>query len=218
MFSNSKGSDSLQVTIDDQPVDLPDWLSDTLPAIQTYLECMAMKKERVLWALEVDGVRVDLADTAEQQLGSFRRIQAQTIGFAELRGHLLKAGRSKLTELLDHIEEGCLLVLINDWKVAWRLWRDWEPQVREPLFSLRALQELNETAGGKTTEDGQITKLVEELGFIVCEVEHLFAATEQDQDTTDPVLFSELLEYTLVPWLKKLDAQFSRFCPGEGLE
>jgi hypothetical protein len=209
MDPNFKERESLRVTIDDEPINLPDWLSDTLPAIQTYLECMAMKKERVLWSLAVDGIRVDLADGLEAT-GAYRRIEAQTIGFKELSRHLVSAGESKIHDLLVQVEEASLLVLINDWRFCRRLWREWEPQFREPLFSLRALRELNGKKIAKLLPSHGMAKMVEELSVISCEAETIFDAHEADEELFDPILFSELLDCTLLPWLRNLDLHFSR--------
>jgi hypothetical protein len=208
MNSNLNGRTSIVVTIDDHPVTLPKWLSDTLPAIQTYLECMAMKKERVLWTLEVDGNRIDLAQ-GHEAVDCFQRIEAQTIGFRELGGHLISAGRTKISELVTQIEEAALLVLINDAPVLQRFWREWEPQLREPLFSIRALQELNGKKLPKMIQGQSISKCLEELSMIVCEVETLLFVADESGKEIDPIPFSELLEYTLLPWLRNVDGYLS---------
>jgi hypothetical protein len=201
------GQTALQVTIDGKPLQLPDWLADSLPSIRTYLECVAMKSDRVLWALQVDGIKLDLTES-EFALDNFRTVRANTITYDELKQRLISAGRTKVQELLAGIKACSLLVVINDSSFAHNLWLDWEPQLSEPLFSLRALEELRRTQG----EDGEMVAdlphFLEHLSFIACEVESLFRDDSDDSREADTVAFSEILDYTLLPWLTKLDQIF----------
>jgi hypothetical protein len=200
---------SLRVTIDNQPVDLPNWLSDSLASIKTYLECLAMKKERVLWTLQVDGTPVNLADTSAS-LPSFNDVRAGTITYGDLTSRLISAGREKVNELRAAVEESILLVLINDWSIAEGLWYEWEPQLREPVLSLQALRELLTGKCEEIFDDEPLGRCVDELELIVTEVELLFSKAESERSIADSVTFSEILEFTLLPWLARFQACYDR--------
>jgi hypothetical protein len=202
-------SSSLRITIDDQPIELPDWLADSLTSIKTYLECWAMKKDRVLWTLQVDGSNVNLADVTVP-LPSFNNIRAGTITFEELSGRLIKAGREKVTELRFAIEQAILVVLINDWEIAEGLWYEWEPQLREPVLSLRALRELQTGKREDIFDYEPLAQCADELELICNEVQMLFGKPEAERSITDIVTFSEILEFTVVPWLTRFEAYFDR--------
>jgi hypothetical protein len=201
------GQTALQVTVDGKPVKLPEWLADSLTSVRTYLECVAMKRERVLWSLQVDGVKVDLTD-AQLEMEEFQVIRASTISYDELAERLVAAGRTKVQDLLAEIQPASLLVLINGHDFAQQLWNSWEPQLREPLFSLRALKELNKTRENCSLEIPDPANFLDHLTFVSDEVDSLFFVNDEKQNEPDVVGFSEILDFTLVPLLKSLDAQF----------
>lgn len=203
------GPTSPQVVLDGQPVGLPDWLGQSFDAIKTYIECIAMKDERVLWALNVDGLNVDLAQS-DPLVNSFRHIHGQTISYNELADRLLSAGRSKVRELLRELEPAVLNVLITDEIVVEEAWCDWEPQFREPLFSLRALNELKQHDGSSEVDPVVLNCHLDQLTFTICEVESLFAHRDRQDGSVDLVSFSEILDFTLIPWLKSLDEIFCK--------
>lgn len=197
----------LNVTLDGQAVELPSATIDSLAAIQAHLECLAMKNERVLWTLQVDGVKFHLANSAIP-LHTFRQVQAQTISLNELGEYLVILGRAKTRELLGFTEKAILLVLINDWAVTRKLWQAWQPEFREPLFSLRSLQELR---GEKLLDlplDGKpLSQHLEEISAINTEIESLLQETP---DEGSPVIqmLSDILEKRLLPWLQRLSTYF----------
>lgn len=203
------GPSAFQVTMDGQPVDLPDWLGESLDAIKTYLECIAMKEERVLWTLQVDGIKLDLAEP-DLLIDAFNSVRANTISYDELAERLVTAGRTKVHELLTELEPAVLNVLINDTAFAERLWYDWEPQLREPLFSLRALSELKRTNRTAPFDSALLPTYLDQLGFTCSEVESLFVRNQFDENSADLVSLSEILDFTLIPWLRNLDALFQR--------
>lgn len=194
--------------MDNRPLNLPDWLADSLESIRTYIECIAMKKERVLWTLQVDEQKVDLAEP-ELDVRRFSQVRASTISFADLSNHLISAGRDKARELSESLEEAVLLVLINDGSVAQRLWHDWEPQLAEPLFSLRALQELKLPRFQRLFQKRPLAEYFEQLSFIIWEVESLFRTCDDDPESANLIAFSEILDFTLVPWLRAVDDYFN---------
>lgn len=201
------GQTALQVTMDGQPLQLPEWLSSSLSSIRTYLECVAMKSDRVLWTLRVDGVKLDLTDSSFPT-DCFRVVRANTISYDELSQRLISAGQLKVHELLDLTANASLTLLINDDQYAHQLWADWEPQLREPLFSLRALDELRRTQGDEGLDDINLPNQLEHLTFLCSEVDSLLWKGEADGEV-DLVAFSEIVDYTLVPWLRWLEQQFA---------
>jgi hypothetical protein len=213
-FKDIDSSSPLQIVVDGQPLELPNWLADSLPSIKTYLECMAMKKERVLWSLQVDGMKVDLADPAVP-VSSFSRVRANTITYEQLGTRLISAGLSKLKSLKAELSEAVLLVLINDWSEAEKLWQEWEPQLQEPLFSLRALRELKLPNLVKLFDTRPPCNFSDEMSLITCEIEMLFGA-DTYQRSPDLIAFSEILEFTLIPWLERLDDLFEQLSEYHG--
>jgi hypothetical protein len=207
-FEHSDTSQTLQVTVDGQPLELPEWLADSLPSIKTYLECLAMKKERVLWSLQVDGIKVDLADPAIP-VNCFSRVRANTITYEQLATHLILAGHAKIKKLQVELEVAGLVVLINDRSVTRRLWQEWEPQLQEPLFSLRALRELKLPSLLPLFDPQPSCAYSDEISLITCEIEALFQSEAAD-DTADLIAFSEIVDFTLIPWLKRLSDVFDQ--------
>lgn len=197
----------VQVTIDNERVALPEWLSNSLASIKTYLECLVIKKERVLWTLCVNGVKVDPM-TVAIPMDIVHQIQVSTITFDSLTDQLISAGQSKLAELASEIEAAVLIVVINEPEAALNLWKSWEPQLREPLLSLRALKELKGDTFFSVDGVQALVERIEELGMIVSEVETLFDA--DDGTAPDMVVLSEILEFTLLPWLNSVGLQFDQ--------
>jgi hypothetical protein len=197
----------LRVTLDGQAIELPGWLAHCLPAIQAYLEGIAVKNERVLWALEVNGCKVQLGDTGTPLI-PFSRIHANTIPFEELSRHLIRAGRAKLKQLQDSMEEAALVVLINEAPVARRFWNIWKSQLEEPLFSLRVLHELNGSRIHPIAGAGIIEQYIDTLESVIEQVEQLLPTDRRKRKNPNILAFSQFLDDALIPWLGRVDEDF----------
>lgn len=199
------GNSTLQVSLDGQPIQLPHWLAESLHSIRTYIECIAMKQHRVLWSLLVDGIKLDLSEP-EAEIEPCRTVRAQTISYDELAERLLSSGRDKARELISTIESFSLTVVINDGALAQRLWYSWEPELRELLFSLRAYQELETTKAVRVMNASRLVGHLDQLEFLGTEIETLFQT--DSPEGIDLIDFSEIIDYTLIPWLRSLDQLF----------
>jgi hypothetical protein len=142
-------------------------------------------------------------------LHAFQQIAARTISFDELSKHLIAAGKAKTDELLTLIDEASLLVMINDWPKALQLWQECQPVLREPLFALRALQEVKGiSVMSRKLGDHSLSAHLEDLNRISCEFGLLLASHESEEEAADLLSFSNLLERRLAPWLKQLSDFF----------
>ena len=201
---------TVKISLDGRPLRLPAWNCATLPAIQAYLEGVALQKDRVLWSLEVDGVKYGLGQlTGSNAPATFREIEASTIDFAQLSKRLLKTGLTQVEKLRVSMQEAALLVLINDPSVCHGLWLKWQEQLREPLVGLRALQELKGDRCGKLFTGKPLSQHLEDLVCINYEVENLFRA--EDTGVADLIGFSEIIEHTILPWLRGTADYFAAF-------
>jgi hypothetical protein len=205
-------SSVLKISLDGRKLKLPAWSSTSLPAIQAYLEGLALQKERVLWALKVDGVKTDLSRIGNgEPERPFSRIEAKSIDFMALGRHLMKVGTQQVVRLQKALGEGVLLVLINEPTAVYHLWQKWQENLREPLVGLRALQELKGRQCLQIFTSEPLSKHLEDLVCINYEVESLFRPENCPDGLVDLITLSEIIEHTVLPWLRRTEEYFHAF-------
>ena len=190
-------SPTIEVTLDGDPVRLAA-PANTLPAIRSQLETIALIRQRILFAFEVDGVPVSLA-APMVRISKFHRVAGSTIGFEDLREQLAQVALEQIQQLRSRAEAVSLLVLINDWPRARQLWWDLVPDLKEPLLTLSFLCELPLlTPDAEPGGPGKLRSMkVEELGKMLGQID---VASTQCQ----ALGLSDALEHFLLPWLDQL--------------
>ncbi len=187
----------VRVTLDGQTLALSPQLRVSLPAIRAHLEALVLCQRRILHELVVDGVTLNLHRPA-WAFESFQHVAATTISFEALMSQLLHLAREQVAQLRSRSEAAVLLVLINEWPAAQRIWWNLLPDLKEPLVTLSFLPELGHhpvPLGSVPTET--CARQAEELGRIQQEVEGHCAQR-------DALALSDTLEQRLLPWLDQL--------------
>jgi hypothetical protein len=169
----------------------------SLSGIHSYLETVSLEQQRVLCALSIDGVEMNLNVPLKAQ-EAFSRIEAESIALEEGEIRLLKQARQEATHAHDCADTALTLVLINDITVARELWWNLARQIKKPILTLSLLPD--ETSGA-TTAGASSKKMrqwqIEQITMIIREVDLACA-------TGDTMFLSNTLETRVLPWLRKL--------------
>src|SRR5690242_17056925 len=104
----------VQITLDGQPLALPGKQSRSLNAIRAHLERLALKRNRVLFSLIVNGTPVGVGDSLVN-IKSFHKINARTISFGQLGYQLVAVAADQVNTLHERVERLALQVMINSW-------------------------------------------------------------------------------------------------------
>lgn len=186
----------VEILLDGLPVAMP-LANHSLSGIHSYLETVSLEQQRVLCALSIDGVEVNLNLPLNAQ-GSFSRIEAESIALEEGELRLLKQARQEVTQARDCVDTALTLVLINDITVARELWWNLARQIKKPILTLSLLPD---EAGGAATAGASSKKMrqwqIEQITMIIREVDLACG-------TGDTIFLSNTLEGRVLPWLCKL--------------
>lgn len=182
------------VTLDSEAVALPAGRS-SLSAIRSYLETVALAKQRVLSEFSVDGCPIDLSLPLEPL--SFRRVDAATVPLNELPLLLLTTAGHQVNRAHAAVETALTLVLINNAKTARELWWNIACNLKEPVLTLSLMPEHLCQAWCGTTFHKLRRWQLEQVAAIVRRVDD--ACESQDN-----IRLSDALEKLVLPWLEKL--------------
>ncbi len=177
----------IEVMLDGLPVGLPSGRR-SLTAIRSFLETLAMERQRILCTFNVDGQPANLT----QSFGSradFFRVEAESIDLDEMPLQLLKTARQQTADAV---------VLINEGQMAREFWWNLAKELKEPLLTLSLLPENTsmQPQGGATFSQLRKWQL-QQLAAIIRDVDEAC----QNDDTT---ALSNSLENRALPWLQKL--------------
>ena len=125
----------LQITLDGQPVSLPVKHGRSLQAIRAHLENIALKHQRVLFSLTINGTPVSLGESL-LPFKTVHKIAARTISFNQLGFQLVAVAADQINSLHERVERLALQVMINEWPKAEALWWDLMPELKVPLLTL----------------------------------------------------------------------------------
>lgn len=196
-YSNSGFKEPLGdifVTLDEEVVFLPAG-RNSLNAIRSYLETLALASRRVLSEFAVDGCPANLSQPLGQQ--AFCRIDAFTVPLDELPLLLLATARQQVGRARASVETALTLVLINNPATARELWWNLACQLKEPVLTLSLMPEdLCRLCCGTTFQKLRRWQL-EQIAVLVRRVD---AAC----DSHDNLQLSDALEKLVLPWLDKL--------------
>ena len=185
------------VTLDGKTLEVPQHVQDSLPAIRSYLELMALEQQRVVSVLSVDGQLVNL-QCPRLEPAHFHRIQAQTISFTDLSRQLIATAHAQVRLLQTRVEAAAMQVLINDWPAVNRLWQEWVPEFMSPVLIIKSLRELcGVRLDELSIEDQQLSDHLAQFSPMWEHIERIF----EQQDTIE---LSNALEQRLGPWLDRL--------------
>src|ERR1017187_6879627 len=192
-FAESAGE--ILVTLDCEAVLLPAG-RNSLNAIRSYLETLALAGQRVLTEFAVDGCPVNLSLPLGRQ--AFCRVDAVSIPLDELPLLLLTIAGQQVDRARASVEAALTLVLINHPATARELWWNLACQLQEPVLTLSLMPE-NLCRLCCDTSFHQLRRWqLEQIAIIVRKVDCAC-------DAQDNILLSDALEKLVLPWLEKLN-------------
>ena len=192
-FAESSGT--ILVTLDSETVVLPAG-RNSLNAIRSYLETLALAGQRVLAVFAVDGCPLNPALPMIDN-GGFCRVDAETLPLDELPLLLLTTAGQQVDRVRESVEAALTLVLINNQSTARELWWKIACQLKEPVLTLSLMPEnLCRLCCGTSFHKLRRWQL-EQIAAIVRKVD---AAC----DSEDNIKLSDALEKLVLPWLQEL--------------
>ena len=191
----------LEVLLDGLPVSLPAERR-TLPAIRSYLDMLALGRQRILFSLSIDGHRTDLIHPGRDP-DSFARVEGETLELAELPAQLIRTALQQTESALADVRSAIVLVLINDGAVAREFWWKLAGKMKDPLLTLCLLPDaLSGSVHGIATFT-QVRKWhLEHLGRVLRHV-------DESCWSEDSQVLSNALEQHALPWLNDLHAMLA---------
>ena len=187
----------LTVMLDGRPVPLPPQRR-SLAAIRSYLETLALEKQRILFSLRIDGARVNLSAMLPTHR-KFERVEAETIDLAEVPLKLIKTAMVQTSEAEAQVLSAVALVLINEAGWAREHWWNLARLLHQPLLTLSLMPE---TAYRSESTGASLVQLrkwqVQQLGAILRDI-------DEASCSDDPAALSTALESRVLPWLHGLE-------------
>jgi hypothetical protein len=187
----------VQITLDGQSVALPAKQARSLQAIRSHLERVALKRQRVLFSLTVNGTPVSLGETMSP-FKTFHKIVGRTISFSQLGFQLVAVAADQVNALHERVERLSLQIMINDWSKAEELWWDLLPELKDPLLTLSFVPAAVEMLPhGEEIGAKALKRFTNDLVQILEEIEEILTRQELLE-------LSNALENELLPWLRSL--------------
>ena len=187
---------AIEATLDGLPVELPSERS-SVNAVRSFLEILALEKQRVLHSLSVDGEPLNLTSPVVHR-GNFSRIEAGTISLEDTSVLLLDTAMRQIKQVRGCIESAVALVLINDMRTAREIWWNLAGQLKEPVLTLSLLPDnLCGPANGRASL-AQLRKWQLEQIAVIISIIDLACCSG------DTLKLSDALETRVLPWLQKL--------------
>ena len=201
MASFDCSPEELKVKLDGTLIEIPSE-RQSFNGIRSYLESLALQRQRILCWLEVDGESVNLTQPRKSPK-PFAHVEAETMGLNEVPLQLIKAALQQTNVVHSRLQSAVELVLINDSRRARELWWSLTTALKEPLLTLSLVPETacNPDSGRATLLQLRKWQL-QQLGSVIKDVD---AACQSD----DTAALSEALEKRALPWLQKLHESLS---------
>ena len=188
-----ESSGEIRVTLDGETMVLPSG-RNSLGAIRSYLESVALASQRVLAEFAVDGCAVNLSMPLDNL--SFRRVDAITVPLSELPLLLLTTAGQQVGRARASVETALTLVLINSPSKASELWWHIAWQLKEPVLTLSLMPEhLCQVWFGTSFHKLRHWQL-EQIAIIVQRV-------DEACESQNNIRLSDALEKLVLPWLDK---------------
>src|SRR5215469_15365363 len=185
-----ESSGEIRVTLDGETVVLPTG-RNSLGAVRSYLESVALGSQRVLAEFAVDGCAVNLSMPLDNL--SFRRVDAITVPLSELPLLLLTTAGQQVGRARVSVETALTLVLINSPSAANELWWHIAWQLKEPVLTLSLMPEhLCQVWFGTSFQKLRRWQL-EQIAIIVQRV-------DEACESQNNIYLSDALENLVLPW------------------
>ena len=186
------------VTLDGIAVEIPPE-RHSLAGVCAYLESLALRQQRILFSLVVNGESISLTELPSD-VKSFTTIEAETMSLSEVPVQLISAALQQTISLRAQVQEALELVLINEGDRARELWWNLSFMLKEPVLTISLLPENAFGAGECQASLIQLRRWqLQQLGAVIEDVNY---ACEWD----DATVLSDALEMRALPWLNKLQS------------
>jgi hypothetical protein len=197
-LSKSMLVSAVDVKLDGCTVALPP-LRRSFAAIRSHLEAHALKHQRILCALNVDGEPVNLLEPRRNPK-PFTRIEGETMSLEQVPAQLISAALQQTASVRTQVQSAVELMLINDAHHARELWWSLALTLKEPLLTLSLLPENYFTPAPGSAPFSQLRAWqLEQLGTVIQQV-------DEACESEDPAALSDILESRALPWLDNLHA------------
>lgn len=186
-----------KVILDGRVVPVPGNILGSVSAVRDFLEVITLHQERLLTGFVVDGVDGRHPGDLKSTDGRFSLIRAESKSFFDLGKQMMSQVRHQVQALKKHVEGAMLQVVINEWAVVEKLWREWQPDLKSPKSVIGYLKKLC----GARVEELMIAgrPLADHMGDFPQIWDELIAAISAE----DPIRFSDGLEHAYLPWLDR---------------
>jgi hypothetical protein len=188
----------IEILMDGQPVALPPQALSSLNSVRRHLELLALRQDRILAALRVDGQDLDLQH-GDLDCPEFRNVHASTLTFKAICHKLVATLREQVGRLHLRVETTADQVLINDWAGATCLVRDLLLEVRYPLVLLTLLPQLDGISLDKARRNQRA--LTDHLARLMA----IWQQVDECKMTQNTWRLADVLTQQLGSWLRQLD-------------
>ena len=187
---------TVDVRLDGQRVHLPAERK-SLNSIRSYLETLALERQRILCAFTVDGKPAGNS-VPEPRGSAVVRVEGETIDLGDIPLQVIETAKQQTAEARALVEKAVTLVLINDGPLSRELWWKLTRKLKEPLLTLSLLPD---NICGPANGRASLTQLrkwqLQQLAIIIKDVDQ--ACWSEDTN-----VLSNALENRALPWLENL--------------
>lgn len=185
---------NLRVVLDGQPVGLPAERR-SLAGIRSYLETLALERQRILCSFSVDGQPAHLAQAPRK---TFAFVAGETMELENVPLQLVRLALQQTADAREQVQSTVVLVLINDGCVARECWWNLARELKQPLLTLSLLPDDSCGHAGAHVSPSRLRKWqLQQLAAVLKDVDDACWC----EDTS---ALSNALENRVVPWLDKL--------------
>jgi hypothetical protein len=183
------------INLDGEIVTLPGRSVESMLGMFAHLESLSARRGNQTRAKSLNSKP---SSAPAQMIPKPEAFVAQRVSFRELGRQVIRAAQSQVRILKSRVEEMQSLVLINHWTVAERLWVEFLPDCKTPLYELNFLEELWGIHPERLAVEGwSLTRHWQQFVLIQAEIEVLLARRQSI------VQLSDTLEGQLIAWLKR---------------
>jgi DNA-binding transcriptional MerR regulator len=187
--------EDVEILLDGSPVKLPPGRR-SLNGIQSYLETLALERQRVLCHLTIDGLPTNLCRPAMSKR-NFARVEARTFELDDMPLQLIRTALEQTAHAQSEVHNAISLVQIQEGRVAREFWWNLARQLKQPLLTLTLMPEklCGYSYGVSPT---QLRKWqLQQLGMIMKDIDEACWADE-------PRVLANALESRVLRWLESL--------------
>jgi hypothetical protein len=186
----------IEVMLDGQPVGLPPQRR-SLTAIRSYLEGIALERQRVLWSFGVVGEAASPAGLPAAT-GQFVRVTGRTIGLEQMPLQMVENAIQQTAHAHEEVQAAVSCVMINEASRARELWWNLTRGLKQPLLTLSLLPDTVCAIASGSASLLQLRRW--QLQQLACVIRDVDKACLTD----DPTTLSNALEQRVLPWLEGL--------------